>query len=330
MGPWSCSNDHLREAGRTSATPIATAHRSTIVRTPKLPTFLPYSTVPVAQSAAVSLNLGFNMKEPNLGALAAITDNYSSWVYPPEVIKEHGDVSDWRNLVGTGPMMLTDWTAGSSVTWTKNPDYWGYDDKLPENRLPYVERRQVALGMPPPLQRRQRGRDVLGRRRDEAGGARPSAADPVLRSADLVRQFVTAADPAHQDAMGIAQQADAERQPVRIGELDASVCERIRVVADLLDTFESLGTIGCLKRDDIQERGLRPFDLRRDDRLLADEAVEEPIGAPAPSFRLPQGGRERPQHRRGVPPSVHAWPAADPTGAMGRERTREPALPWCW
>ena len=51
MGPWSCSNDHLREAGRTSATPIATAHRSTIARTPKLPTFLPYSTVPVAQSA---------------------------------------------------------------------------------------------------------------------------------------------------------------------------------------------------------------------------------------------------------------------------------------
>ena len=65
MGPWSCSNDHLREAGRTSATPIATAHRSTIARTPKLPTFLPYSTVPVAQSAAVSLNLGLNKEDAN-------------------------------------------------------------------------------------------------------------------------------------------------------------------------------------------------------------------------------------------------------------------------
>ena len=81
----------------------------------------------------------FKMKEQNLGALYAIMDNYSSWIYPPEVIKEHGDVTDWRNLVGTGPMMLTDWTAGSSVTWTKNPDYWGYDDKFPENRLPYVD-----------------------------------------------------------------------------------------------------------------------------------------------------------------------------------------------
>ena len=36
---------------------------------------------------------------------------------PPEVIKEHGDVTDWRNLVGTGPFMLTDWVEGSSITW---------------------------------------------------------------------------------------------------------------------------------------------------------------------------------------------------------------------
>ena len=58
IGPWLRSHDDLWEARRASATPIATAHRSTIARTPKLPTFLPYSTVPVAQSAAVSLNLG--------------------------------------------------------------------------------------------------------------------------------------------------------------------------------------------------------------------------------------------------------------------------------
>ena len=148
------------------------------------------------------------------------------------------------------------------------------------------------------------GPPVPGRQRPHRAAADRLAADPVLRSADLARLLVSTADAAHQDTTGIAQQADAERQPVRIGELDASVCERIHVVADLLDIFESLGTIGCLKRDDIRERGLRPFDLRRDDRLLADKAVEEPIGAPAPSFRLPQGGRERPQHRREAPQSI--------------------------
>ena len=59
MRPWLCSNDHPREAGGTSVTHIGNAHRTTIARPTKLPTFLLYSTVPVAQSAAVSLNLGF-------------------------------------------------------------------------------------------------------------------------------------------------------------------------------------------------------------------------------------------------------------------------------
>ena len=60
MRPWLCSNDHPREAGGTSVTHIANAHRTTIARPTKLPTFLLYSTVPVAQSAAVSLNLGLD------------------------------------------------------------------------------------------------------------------------------------------------------------------------------------------------------------------------------------------------------------------------------
>ena len=81
----------------------------------------------------------FKQKEINVGALHAILDGSPYFTYPPEVIKEHGDVTNWRNLVGTGPMMLTDWTEGSSITWDKNPDYWGFDEKYPENRLPYLD-----------------------------------------------------------------------------------------------------------------------------------------------------------------------------------------------
>ena len=44
-------------------------------------------------------------------------------------------------------MELTDYVEGSSITWTKNPNYWGFDEKLPENRLPYVDE-IVALIMP--------------------------------------------------------------------------------------------------------------------------------------------------------------------------------------
>ena len=89
----------------------------------------------------------FKLKEPNLGALLPILDGHAYWTYPPEVIKEYGDAHDWKNLVGTGPMMLTDWTEGTSITWDKNPDYWGTDEKYPENRLPYIDRLR-ALVMP--------------------------------------------------------------------------------------------------------------------------------------------------------------------------------------
>ena len=62
-----------------------------------------------------------------------------SFIYPPEVIRQHGDIKDWRNLVGTGPMELTDVVENSSLKWTRVPDYWGFDEKFPQNRLPYVD-----------------------------------------------------------------------------------------------------------------------------------------------------------------------------------------------
>ena len=89
----------------------------------------------------------FKLKEISLSAPGSILDGLVSWIYPPEVIKEHGDAKDWRNLVGTGPMMLTDWTKGSSITWEKNPDYWHNDEKYPDNPLPYIDRLR-ALIMP--------------------------------------------------------------------------------------------------------------------------------------------------------------------------------------
>ena len=53
--------------------------------------------------------------------------------------EQYGDYSDWKNVVGTGPFILTDYVEGVSKTYAKNPDYWGYDEKYPENRLPYID-----------------------------------------------------------------------------------------------------------------------------------------------------------------------------------------------
>ena len=81
----------------------------------------------------------FKLSRPNLQALRIILFDGAGSITPREVIEQYGDVNDWRNMVGTGPMMLTDLVEDSSMTWTKNPNYWGFDEKYPENRLPYVD-----------------------------------------------------------------------------------------------------------------------------------------------------------------------------------------------
>ena len=63
-------------------------------------------------------------------------------VYAPmarEVFEQYGDLADWKNAVGTGPFILTDYVAGSSATFEKNPTYWGWDQRHPDKEIPYVD-----------------------------------------------------------------------------------------------------------------------------------------------------------------------------------------------
>ena len=100
------------------------------------PTFdLPWQSIEATDKYTVV----FKLKEPKLDALALILNGHPTWILPPEVIEQYGNYEDWKNVVGTGPMMLTDYVEGVSKSFTKNPDYWGYDEKYPQNRLPYVD-----------------------------------------------------------------------------------------------------------------------------------------------------------------------------------------------
>ena len=104
---------------------------------------LPYESITATDRYTVEIKL----QDPPLDVLLVLIDDNIAFVNAPEVIDQHGDVADWRNLVGTGPFMMTDWVEGSSITWVKNPDYWGHDEKYPDNRLPYVDE-VVRLSMP--------------------------------------------------------------------------------------------------------------------------------------------------------------------------------------
>ena len=66
-------------------------------------------------------------------------DNMS--IYPPEVVTKYGDMNNWRNSVGTGPFMLTEYIPGSAAIFKRNPNYWGKDPVGPGkgNQLPYLD-----------------------------------------------------------------------------------------------------------------------------------------------------------------------------------------------
>jgi peptide/nickel transport system substrate-binding protein len=83
---------------------------------------------------------------------AAIEDEMRVWhwlvhgggyhfVFPPEIWDKYGDLKDWKNNVGTGAWMLTDFVSGSTVTLEKNPNYWQKDPVGPGkgNKLPYAD-----------------------------------------------------------------------------------------------------------------------------------------------------------------------------------------------
>lgn len=70
---------------------------------------------------------------------AQLFDAWSMRMYAPEVIETYGDMKDWKNIVATGPYIITDYVVGSTMVMERNPDYWQFDPLHPDNRLPYVE-----------------------------------------------------------------------------------------------------------------------------------------------------------------------------------------------
>jgi peptide/nickel transport system substrate-binding protein len=48
-------------------------------------------------------------------------------------------LNDWKTQVGTGPFTMTDLVANSTMVVSRYPDYWCYDERYPDNQLPYVD-----------------------------------------------------------------------------------------------------------------------------------------------------------------------------------------------
>ena len=55
------------------------------------------------------------------------------------------ELTNWHDAIGTGPFILTDFVDSSSATFVKNPNYWAYDERHPQNRLPYVDTLKILI-----------------------------------------------------------------------------------------------------------------------------------------------------------------------------------------
>ena len=62
-------------------------------------------------------------------------------IIAPEVVQKYGNLENWRNSVGTGPFMISDYVPGSLISYIRNPNYW-MDNPMglgKGNRLPYID-----------------------------------------------------------------------------------------------------------------------------------------------------------------------------------------------
>jgi len=75
--------------------------------------------------------------------LLEIGDNL--YTNPPECWTEGDGWQDWSEVVGSGPFVLADYVVGSTITYTKHPNYFEFDPIHPENRLPYIDELKLLI-----------------------------------------------------------------------------------------------------------------------------------------------------------------------------------------
>jgi len=68
-------------------------------------------------------------------------------IVPPEVVNKYGNMQNWKNSIGTGPFILTDFISSSSAIFIRNPNYWGTNPIGPGkgDQLPYVDKVQLMI-----------------------------------------------------------------------------------------------------------------------------------------------------------------------------------------
>jgi len=125
----------VMSAREVTAEDIAFA-KNRLYQSPKCPGY--YDNVEGA-TALDKYTVEIKLKQYDANWLMSGTWGYFQRLYPPEAVD--AGIADWKNAVGTGPFILADYVSGASITWERNPNYWGtttVDGK--EYKIPFVDR----------------------------------------------------------------------------------------------------------------------------------------------------------------------------------------------
>jgi peptide/nickel transport system substrate-binding protein len=87
----------------------------------------------------------WNVTSPELILETIQTAANTQNIVNPETVRQWGDLNDWHHAIGSGAFILSDFVSGSSAILTKNPNYWGYDERYPQNKLPYLDSVKVLI-----------------------------------------------------------------------------------------------------------------------------------------------------------------------------------------
>jgi len=106
---------------------------------PSDPVMSTLKSVTTTGNYTVTFDFNLNNPESILESMEAASGDDIHQEEAPEAVALWGNLNNWHDAIGTGPFILTDFVDDTSATLTKNPTYWGNDERYPQNQLPYVE-----------------------------------------------------------------------------------------------------------------------------------------------------------------------------------------------
>lgn len=116
-------------AGFTKASPyVSTTTMTSVAATDKYTVIFKFSVANAAQ---------------NLITIQGVSS--TQCIEASDAVAQWGDLLDWHHAVGTGPFILSDVVSSGSATFVKNPSYWGYDERYPQNKLPYIDTLKILV-----------------------------------------------------------------------------------------------------------------------------------------------------------------------------------------